>query len=161
MALFVTQMLQAVVREKATFLMSFEYNEHRSIDRQDWFPWGSSFQPLARTSLASIALSAECFLSLHNLYIFPSWMLCFLLAHMPFPSSPFTKADTDDGFMTDFIYLHSCLLLFYCGLDWDFTLLRFYVTMWPVQAEARWMAFRTKAILAWLPFSLPSNLLLW
>lgn len=55
---------------------------------------------------------------------------CFLLAHMPFPSPPFTKADTDDGFVVEFIYVHSCLLLFDCGLDVRFhlhALLRFYV----------------------------------
>lgn len=58
------------------------------------------------------------FLSLHNLYPFSLWML----ALMSFPSPPFTKADTDDGFVVDFIYVHSCPLLFYCGLDVRFHL---------------------------------------
>lgn len=40
---------------------------------------------------------------------------CFLLAHMPFPSPPFTKADTDDGFGGR---VHLCSLLSTSLLLW-------------------------------------------
>lgn len=88
------------------FLMSFEYNEHRGTGRQDWFPWGFSLHPPARTNQTGKFCQLSVCSPLYNRYLFSLWILWFLLAHMPFPSSPFTKADTDDGFVIDFTYIH-------------------------------------------------------